>query len=50
VAPDALTLIIGAAIAAASLAAALAVLAAGSRRGRPSVAALDVTVRGGSIS
>ncbi len=39
VAPDALTLIIGATIAAASLAAALAVLAAGSRRGRTPVAA-----------
>lgn len=39
VAPDALTLIIGATIAAASLAAALAVLTAGSRRGRTPVAA-----------
>lgn len=43
VAPDALTLIIGATIAAASLAAALAVLAAGSRRGRPPVASAGVT-------
>ena len=39
VAPDALTLIIGATIAAASLTAALAVLAAGSRRGRTLAAA-----------
>lgn len=50
VAPDALTLIIAATIAAASLAAALAVFAAGSRRGRTPVAAAGVNAGGASSS
>ena len=50
VAPDALTLIIGATIAAASLAAALAVLAAGSRRGRTPGTAAGVNAGGESGS
>ena len=50
VTPDALTLIIGATIAAASLATALAVLAAGSRRGRSQATTADVTAGGGSSS